>query len=126
MGLFGQIMGSAVEKLTKDKEQREREKAYVRNNEGSKAICAYMAHLFQKGNAGYDWVKENRVGLFPVIHDSYVLCAICSRGMVSLLQESGQRTLRLRSIHFRKCIAGMVSVKVWVTPVCQPGQKWTN
>ena len=49
MGLFGQIMGSAVEKLTKDKEQREREKAYVRNNEGSKAICAYMAHLFQKG-----------------------------------------------------------------------------
>ena len=75
MGLFGQTMGSAVEKLTKDKEQREREKAYVRNNEGSKAICAYMAHLFQKGNAGYDWVKENRVGLFPVIHDSYVsLC----------------------------------------------------
>lgn len=25
MGLFGQIMGSAVEKLTKDKEQRDRE-----------------------------------------------------------------------------------------------------
>jgi hypothetical protein len=75
MGLFGKIAGTIGENISKDKEQKEKEKAFVQNNEGSKAICAYIAELFEKGNSGYDWVKENRVGLFPVINsDSVSLC----------------------------------------------------
>lgn len=75
MGLFGQLVGTAAEKLTKDKEDRQKEQAFVRNNEGSRAICAFMVDLFEKGNSGYDWVKKNRVGLYPVIYsDSVALC----------------------------------------------------
>lgn len=75
MGLFGQLLETAGEKLTKDKEQRALEKSFVRNNEGSKAICEYMVDLFQKGSPGYDWVKKNRVGLYPVINSCSVsLC----------------------------------------------------
>lgn len=75
MGLFGQLLETAGEKLTKDKEQRAQEQAFVRNNEGSKAICTFMVDLFQKGSSGYDWVKKNRVGLYPVINsDSVSLC----------------------------------------------------
>lgn len=75
MGLFGQLLETAGEKLTKDKEQRAREQEFVRNNEGSKAICAFMVDLFQKGNPGYDWLKKNKVGLYPVIYsDSVSLC----------------------------------------------------
>lgn len=75
MGLFGQLLETAGEKLTKDKEQLAQEKAFVRNNDGSKAICEYMVNLFQKGNPGYVWVKKNRVGLYPVINSSSVsLC----------------------------------------------------
>jgi len=75
MGIWSKLAGTIGENLSKDKEQREQEKAYVRNNEGSKAICAYIAYLFEKGNAGYDWVKKNRVGLYPEInYDSVSLC----------------------------------------------------
>lgn len=75
MGLFGQLLETAGEKLTKDKEQRAQEEAFVKNNEGSKAICAYIVNLFKKGNPGYDWVKKNHEGLFTVINkDSVSLC----------------------------------------------------
>lgn len=75
MGLFGQLLETAGEKLTKDKAQREQEEAFVKGSEGSKAICAFMADLFEKGHPGYDWVKQNKVGLYPVIHeDSVSLC----------------------------------------------------
>lgn len=75
MGLFGQLFETAGEKFTKTKEQRAEEEAFVRNNEGSNAICAFFVNLFEKGNSGYDWVKKNRVGLYPVIHnDSVSLC----------------------------------------------------
>lgn len=75
MGLFKQLLETAGEKITKDKGQREQEEAFVNNNEGSKAICAYFVNLFEKGNPGYDWVKENHVGLFPVVNkDSVSLC----------------------------------------------------
>lgn len=75
MGVFGRLGGSIVEKVTKDKETREKEKNFVRNNEGSQAICAFIRNLFEKGNMGYEWVKKNRTGLFPVTHqDSVALC----------------------------------------------------
>lgn len=75
MGFWGQLLETAGEKITKDKEQREREEAFVRNNEGSKAICEFMVSLFEKGSPGYDWVKENRRGLYPVMYpDAVSLC----------------------------------------------------
>ena len=75
MGLFGQLLETAGEKLTKDKDQRAQEEAFVKNNEGTKAICAFMKDLFEKGNPGYNWVKQNKVGLYPVINnDSVSLC----------------------------------------------------
>ena len=51
MAIFRQLLETAGEKLTKDKEERAQEQAFVRNNEGSKAICEYMVNLFQKGNS---------------------------------------------------------------------------
>lgn len=34
-----------------------------------------MVDLFDKGNAGYAWVKQNRVGLYPVVgEESVALC----------------------------------------------------
>lgn len=75
MAIFRQLLETAGEKLTKDKEERAQEQAFVRNNEGSKAICEYMVNLFQKGNPGYDWVKKNREPLYPVINSRSVsLC----------------------------------------------------
>lgn len=75
MGLLGQIVGTTGEKVLKNKEQREQEEAFVRNNEGSKAICAFISDLFDKGNACYEWLKKNHVGLYPVINqDSVSLC----------------------------------------------------
>lgn len=75
MGLFGQLLETAGEKIAKEKEQRAQEQAFVRNHEGSKAICEYMVNLFQKGQPGYEWVKKNRIGLYPVINSTSVsLC----------------------------------------------------
>ena len=54
---------------------RECKKKPLLKNEGSKAICAYIANLFEKGNFGYNWVKKNHAGLFPVVNkDSVSLC----------------------------------------------------
>lgn len=75
MGLFKQLVETAGEKIMKDKELRAQEEAFVRNNKGSEAICAFMTDLFEKGNSGYDWVKKNKMGLYPVIYkDSVSLC----------------------------------------------------
>lgn len=75
MGLFGQLFETVTENLSKSKEEREQEEAFVRENEGTKAICAFFANLFDKGNSGYNWLKKNRVGLYPVINsDSVSLC----------------------------------------------------
>lgn len=75
MGLMRQIFETVGENISKSKEERRREEALVRNNEGTEAICAFMADLFEKGNIGYNWVKKNRVGLFPVINKESV--SIC-------------------------------------------------
>lgn len=75
MGIFGQLLETVGENISKSKEQREQEEAFVRNNEGTKAICAFFSNLFDKGNEGYNWVKKNHVGLYPVINSSSVsLC----------------------------------------------------
>lgn len=75
MGLFGQLLETVGENISKSKEQRAQEEAFVRDNEGTKAICAFFSNLFDKGNEGYDWVKKNRVGLYPVINSNSVsLC----------------------------------------------------
>ena len=75
MGLFGQLFETVGENISKSKEQRAQEEAFVLDNEGTKAICAFFSYLFDKGNEGYNWVKKNRVGLFPVINsDSVSLC----------------------------------------------------
>ena len=75
MGIFGQLLETVGENISKSKEQREQEEAIVRNNEGTKAICAFFSNLFDKGNEGYYWVKKNHVGLYPVINSSSVsLC----------------------------------------------------
>lgn len=75
IGLFKQLVQTVGENISKDKEQRELEKEFVRNNIGSKAICEYFVNLFDKGNSGYLWIKENKVGVCPVIHSNYVsLC----------------------------------------------------
>jgi len=75
MGILGKIIDSAGEKIAQAKEQKAQEEAFVQNNPGSKAICAYMVSLFEKGNPGYQWVKENRMGLYPVIYeDAVALC----------------------------------------------------
>lgn len=58
MGIFGQLLETVGENISKSKEQREQEEAFVRNNEGTKAICAFFSNLFDKGNEGYNWVKR--------------------------------------------------------------------
>lgn len=75
MGILGQIFETVGENISKSKEQRAQEEAFVMNNAGTQAICSFIANLFEKGNAGYNWVKQNRVGLYPVINeDSVSLC----------------------------------------------------
>ena len=48
MGIFGQLFETVGENISKSKEQREQEAAFVRNNEGTKAICAFISNLFVK------------------------------------------------------------------------------
>ncbi|MBD5479738.1 MAG: hypothetical protein HDR14_10700 [Lachnospiraceae bacterium] len=75
MGLMRQIFETMGENISKSKEERKREESFVRDNKGTEAICAFMTNLFEKGNAGYNWVKKNKVGLFPVINkESVSLC----------------------------------------------------
>lgn len=75
MGLMKKMFETAGENIAKSKEEREKEREYVQNNEGTKAICAFMANLFEKGNVGYVWVKKNRVGLYPIVNQKSVsLC----------------------------------------------------
>ncbi len=75
MGLIRNMFETVGESISRSKEQKEQEKAFVRNSEGTKAICAFMANLFEKGNEGYIWVKQNRVGLYPIVnYNSVSLC----------------------------------------------------
>ncbi len=75
MALWKQLAETGIEKLAKDKEQRRLEEEYVKNNRGSKVISEYIAYLFEKGNVGYNWLKENRIPVYPVINkDSVSLC----------------------------------------------------
>ena len=75
MGLTRKLFETMGENISKNKEERKQEESYVRNNKGTKAICAFMVDLFEKGNMGYNWVKKNKIGLFPVINkESVSLC----------------------------------------------------
>lgn len=75
MGLFRQLAETAGENILKDKEQKLEEKEFVRGREESKVISLFITALFEKGNPAYNWVKENHVGLFPVIDEQTVsLC----------------------------------------------------
>ena len=70
MGLFDTIKNAYQDK--KAAEQAERD--FVYNDKGTEAICAYMKTLFDKGNSGYNWLKENRgCPLYPVVEDNQVL-----------------------------------------------------
>lgn len=75
MGIFRSLAQTAGEHIFKSKDEREAEKNFVRENKGTEAICAFIAQQFEKGNPGYNWVKKNKVGLYPIVHDSSVsLC----------------------------------------------------
>lgn len=69
MGLFGNLIDSVKENVEKDRQQKEKEREYVRNSEASKAICEFIVDLFQKGNPAYKWIKENnKIGLSPQVN----------------------------------------------------------
>ena len=75
MGILRKMVETVGENVSKNKEERMREKEYVQSNRGTEAICAFIANLFAKGNTGYCWVKENRVGLYPIVKQNSVsLC----------------------------------------------------
>lgn len=98
MGLFGQLAQTLGENITKSKEDREKEQEYVKNNKGTEAIVAFMVDLFQKGNAGYDWVKKNKVGLFPVINDDSV--SLCYMQMGDGQSFSGMKPKDIEAVKY--------------------------
>lgn len=70
MGLFDTIKNAYQDK--KAAEQAERD--FVRNHKGTEAICAFMKMIFDKGNPGYNWLKENRGWpLYPKVENNQVL-----------------------------------------------------
>lgn len=70
MGLFDTIKNAYQDK--KAAEQAERD--FVINHEGTKAICAYMKMVFEKGNPGYNWLKQNHgYPLYPKVENNQVL-----------------------------------------------------
>lgn len=70
MGLFDTIKNAYQDK--KAAEQAERD--FVNNHKGTEAICAFMKMIFDKGNPGYKWLKENRTyPLYPKVENNQVL-----------------------------------------------------
>lgn len=70
MGLFDTIKSAYQDK--KDANQAERD--FVYSHKGTEAICAYIKTLFDKGNPGYNWLKENRgFPLYPKVENNQVL-----------------------------------------------------
>lgn len=71
MSIFETIKNGYQAKKAQDDAQRD----FIRNHKGTQAICEYMQMLFDKNNAGYDWVKRNRTGLYPIVkEDCVILC----------------------------------------------------
>lgn len=54
-GLFDAIKNTYQDKKAANQAERD----FVCNNKGTMAICAYMKMVFDKGNPGYKWLKEN-------------------------------------------------------------------
>lgn len=69
MGLFDVIKNAYQDKKAADQAERD----FVCSNSGTAAICAYMKMVFDKGNAGYKWVKANRTSLYPIVENDQVL-----------------------------------------------------
>lgn len=72
MSLFKDLANTVVTRYNEKKEQDANDRAYVQNNEGSKAISVYMADLFKKGHEGYTWLKENKMPLIIDVEQDVV------------------------------------------------------
>ena len=82
MGIFKQMAQTLGENIAKSKEDRKREEDFIKGNPGSQAIAAYLARLFEKGNGAYNWIKQNKEGLYPVINDDSVSLCYTQSGSV--------------------------------------------
>lgn len=70
MGFFDSIKNAYQDK----KAAEEAERDFVRSHKGTEAICAFMKMIFDKGNPGYNWLKENRgCPLYPKVDNNQVL-----------------------------------------------------
>ena len=58
--LFVKVFEKVGKIIQNAKEQKAQDEAFVRENEGTRAICEYFVQLFEKGYNGYDWLKQNR------------------------------------------------------------------
>lgn len=75
MSLFGKVFETVGNSIQNAKEQKAQDEAFVRENEGTRAICEYFVQLFEKGYNGYDWLKQNRKPVYPVVNGNSVsLC----------------------------------------------------
>lgn len=98
MGLFGQI----VETMGEKKERKAREEEFVRNNTGSKAICAFLVNLFEKGNSGYNWIKKNRTPIYLVVNQDSVSLCYTQYGNGQSWSESKPKDIEVATYKFQE------------------------
>lgn len=82
----------------------EAERDFVRNHKGTRAICAYMKMLFDKGNTGYNWLKANPFfPLYPKIEDDQVLlCYLYTQKNPQSFQEMKSRDEEVTRYSFQE------------------------
>lgn len=104
MGVFGDLAGNIKNKIESDKAEKERLRREIQNNRGTEAICSYMFTLFEKGNAGYNWLKANRkFPLYPVVGDAGVeLCYTQYASNPQSLREMKPKNIRVSYYCFQE------------------------
>lgn len=98
MSIFDNIKGRVQQEMA----QREQMKAYVENHKGTEAICSYIVDLFDKGNSGYYWLKENKTPLYPVVQESRVQLCYMQTGDGQSLKGVIPKNVPVATIYFNE------------------------
>lgn len=98
MSIFDNIKGRVQQEMA----QREQQRAYIKNHKGTEAICTYIADMFDKGNSGYYWLKDNKTPLYPIVEESRVKLCYMQTGDGQSLKGVIPKNIPVATISFQE------------------------
>lgn len=108
MGVLGKIARGIQDQYKQNKVLKEQEEDFVRTNQGSEAICAFIVALFNKDEPAYKWIKDNKktlvmqTPLYPVVGEDFVSLCYMQYGDGRSWESSKNRDIEIGRYSFQE------------------------